>query len=41
MIAPNGQPFAVMGFTISGDRIAAIDALVDPERLRQLDLTIP
>jgi hypothetical protein len=30
-----------MGFAISGDRITAMDVLVDPERLNQLDLTIP
>jgi RNA polymerase sigma-70 factor (ECF subfamily) len=41
VIAPNSRPFAVMGFTISGERIAAIDVLVDPERLNWLDLTIP
>jgi hypothetical protein len=27
----------VMGFTISGGKITAIDAPVDPERLAQLD----
>ena len=41
VIAPNGRPFAVMGFTISGGRIRAIDVLVDPERLNRLDLAIP
>jgi len=41
IIAPNSRPFAVMGFTISGERITAIDVLADPERLNQLDLTIP
>lgn len=40
IIAPNGRPFAVMGFTISGGRITAIDVLADPERLDRLDLTI-
>jgi RNA polymerase sigma-70 factor, ECF subfamily len=28
-----------MGFTVTDGRIAAIDALADPERLGQLDLT--
>jgi hypothetical protein len=28
----------VFAFTISGGRIAAVDPLADPERLRQLDL---
>jgi RNA polymerase sigma-70 factor (ECF subfamily) len=41
VIAPDRRPFAVMGFTISSERITAIDVLVDPERLNQLDLTIP
>ena len=41
IIAPNGRPFAVMGFTISSERITAIDVLVDPDRLHQLGLTIP
>ena len=41
IIAPNGRPFAVMGFTVSSERITAIDVLVDPDRLHQLGLTIP
>jgi RNA polymerase sigma-70 factor (ECF subfamily) len=36
----NGQPFSVLGFTVRGGRIAEIDILADPDRLRQLDLTI-
>jgi hypothetical protein len=40
VVAPQGQPFAVMGFTIADGRIVEIDALTDPERLRRLDLTI-
>jgi RNA polymerase sigma-70 factor (ECF subfamily) len=36
----NGQPFSVMGFTVRDGRIAEIDVLIDPERLRQLDLTV-
>ena len=31
--------FAVLGFTIRGDRIAEIDILVDPERLARLDIS--
>ncbi|CAM5451685.1 Sigma-70 family RNA polymerase sigma factor OS=Streptomyces rochei OX=1928 GN=G3I25_24200 PE=3 SV=1 [Streptomyces rochei] len=34
----DGQPFSVMGFTVSGGRIAAIDILSDPARLAGLDL---
>ncbi|MCP2169216.1 RNA polymerase sigma factor SigJ [Goodfellowiella coeruleoviolacea] len=36
----DGQLTAVLGFTISGGRIAAIDIYRDPERLRQLDLAV-
>jgi RNA polymerase sigma factor (sigma-70 family) len=37
----NGELFSVMGLTIVAGRIAAMDILVDPERLRRLDVTIP
>lgn len=40
LIAPRGRPFAVMAFAVSDGRIAAIDALLDPERLNKLDLAI-
>jgi hypothetical protein len=30
-----------MGFTVAGGRITAIDALVDPERLAQVELDPP
>ena len=40
VVAPKGRPFSVMGFTVTGGRIVAIDALADPERLRALDLTV-
>jgi RNA polymerase sigma factor (sigma-70 family) len=40
MWAPGGQPRVVFGFTITGGKITAIDLLADPERLRQLDLTV-
>ena len=36
----DGVPFAVGGYTIRGGKIVEIDILADPERLRQLDLTI-
>ena len=32
---------SVMGFTVVNGKIAEIDAITDPERLRQLDLAIP
>jgi RNA polymerase sigma-70 factor (ECF subfamily) len=40
VVAPGGRPFSVMGFTVRGGKIVEIDGLADPERLRQLDLTI-
>jgi RNA polymerase sigma factor (sigma-70 family) len=36
----DGKPFSVGGFTIRGRKVVAMDILADPERLRQLDLTI-
>ncbi|MGA2830056.1 MAG: sigma-70 family RNA polymerase sigma factor [Streptosporangiaceae bacterium] len=38
--APDGQPISVLGVTIRGGKIVEIDVLADPERLRQLDLTV-
>ena len=40
VVAPRGRLLSVMGFTVSGGRITAIDALVDPERLAQLELDL-
>jgi RNA polymerase sigma factor (sigma-70 family) len=39
VVMPDGQPVSVMAFTVRDDRIVAIDALVDPERLQRLDLS--
>jgi RNA polymerase sigma factor (sigma-70 family) len=36
----DGRPFAVGAFTIRGGKIVAMDFMADPDRLRQLDLTI-
>jgi RNA polymerase sigma factor (sigma-70 family) len=36
----HGQTISVGAFTIRGGRVVAIDILADPERLRQLDLTV-
>ena len=36
----DGRPFSVGAFTVKGGRIVEMDWLADPERLRQLDLTI-
>ena len=38
VVAPHGEPFSVMAFTVRDGRIAAIDALADPARLRALGL---
>jgi RNA polymerase sigma-70 factor (ECF subfamily) len=38
--APRGKPRSVIGFTISHGKIAEIDILADPERLRALDLAV-
>jgi RNA polymerase sigma-70 factor (ECF subfamily) len=35
---PDGQPFALLGFTVVEDRIVEIDILADPDRLAGLDL---
>ncbi|TQM85523.1 RNA polymerase sigma-70 factor (ECF subfamily) [Saccharothrix saharensis] len=39
LTAPGGRPASVMGFTVSGGRIVAIDVLADPERVARLDLS--
>ena len=39
--APHGRPRVVFGFTITHDKITAIDLIADPDHLAQLDLTIP
>jgi RNA polymerase sigma factor (sigma-70 family) len=36
----DGEPFSVGGITVRAGRIVAIDILADPERLRELDLTV-
>jgi hypothetical protein len=41
VVVLNGQLFSVMAFTIANDKITQIDALLDPERLAQLDLLLP
>jgi RNA polymerase sigma-70 factor, ECF subfamily len=38
VVTRTGQPFAVIGFTVMRGKIAAIDMLADPARLRRLDL---
>jgi RNA polymerase sigma-70 factor (ECF subfamily) len=41
VVAPDGRVFSVMAFTVTNEKIIQIDALLDPERLTQLDLNIP
>ncbi len=41
VVAPGDRVFSVMAFTVADGRIVQIDALLDPERLAQLDLRIP
>ena len=41
VVAPRGQVFSVMAFVVTNRKITQIDALVDPERLAQLKVSIP
>jgi RNA polymerase sigma factor (sigma-70 family) len=40
VVSQHGRPVSVAGFTITHGKIAEIDLLADPARLRQLDLTV-
>ena len=40
VVMTNGQPFAVMGFTVARGKIVEIDCVLDPERLARLDLGV-
>jgi len=40
VITMRGRPYAVMGFTVSGGKIVAIDAIADPDRVRRLATTV-
>jgi RNA polymerase sigma factor (sigma-70 family) len=40
VVAAAGRPVSVMGFTVAGGKIVAVDALSDPERLDRLDLAV-
>jgi len=40
IVAPRGRLLMVLDFTIARGKIVAIDAIADPERLRQLDLAV-
>jgi RNA polymerase sigma-70 factor (ECF subfamily) len=41
VVAPHGRVFSVMAFTVTNGKIVQIDALLDPERLARLDLSVP
>jgi RNA polymerase sigma-70 factor (ECF subfamily) len=36
VVTVDGQPIAVMGFTVSEDKIVEIDAIADPDRVRRI-----
>ena len=38
--APGGRPRVVFGFKVAGGKIAEIELLADPARLRRLDVTL-
>ena len=38
VVARGGRVFSVMAFTVTNGKVTQIDALVDPERLAELDL---
>jgi RNA polymerase sigma-70 factor (ECF subfamily) len=38
--APGGSPRMVFGFTITDDKIVAIDLVADPEHIRSLDIAV-
>ena len=38
VVTLGGHPQAIMGFTVVDGRIVAINALVDPDRIAELDL---
>jgi RNA polymerase sigma factor (sigma-70 family) len=40
LVAPQGRPFSVMGFTVSGGKIVEIDVRVDSELLLRIDLAV-
>ncbi len=40
VVTVEGQPVAIMGFTVSRGKIVEINAIVDPERLRRFDLAV-
>jgi RNA polymerase sigma-70 factor (ECF subfamily) len=41
VVAPHGRLFAVLGFRVARGKIAEIEVVADPARLRRLDLAVP
>ncbi len=39
VVVLDGEVFSILGFTVAGGKIVEIDALADPERIAQLDLS--
>jgi hypothetical protein len=39
VVTADGRPVSVMGFTVTDSKVVAIDALGDPQRLTDLDIT--
>jgi RNA polymerase sigma-70 factor (ECF subfamily) len=39
LLAPDGEPLALLAIAVQGDKIAEINILADPDRLAELDLT--
>ncbi|MGB9031653.1 MAG: RNA polymerase subunit sigma-70, partial [Acidobacteriaceae bacterium] len=40
VVAPKGRLFRVLRFTMAGDRIAKMEVIGDPERLRALEVAV-
>lgn len=40
VVTAAGRPLSIMALTVTGGKIAAIDVIADPHRLRQLDLAV-
>jgi hypothetical protein len=40
VVVPHGRPLSVMAFTVSHGKIAEIEIIADPARLRELDLAV-
>jgi RNA polymerase sigma-70 factor (ECF subfamily) len=36
----DGEPFGVIGFTVSRGKVVEINGMLDPERIRELDLSV-